>query len=397
MKKAFTIVELLVAMALLAILIAISGMVFSTAVKAYRTATAASEIAAKLSSVTERLDRDFQSIPAGTPIAIWLEYNSTTGNRYDQIQFFSAGDNFQSSKQWPHRNATNTATTDETLSGNTARIYYGHANQVRISGFTRTPYRSYNYSSYINPAEQATGTILSRRVHILEVVNSALLPFPANITYSATTPVTVDYTSAIFLPRFIPWYTTSLYGNDVFEYDDVSFSEWMNILSVSANMDRYLTTCLDNTVGRPGVDLTATDAQSLHMVLAQGIGSFSIQLAYTTEDMRLRSAPLDSDLNRPVFTEIRWWPSTDPDDDSTTSDSDFGSTGMNANLFGCYMQFPGTPTLSGWYTTSNCLSQTLWRFRSDYFPKAIKFTFTLYDSSGVFKDGKTFTHIVYLK
>jgi hypothetical protein len=27
---------------------------------------------------------------------------------------------------------------------------------------------------------------------------------------------------------------------------------------------------------------------------------------------------------------------------------------------------------------------------------ALKFTFTLYDSNGVFKDGKTFTHIVYL-
>jgi prepilin-type N-terminal cleavage/methylation domain-containing protein len=29
-------------------------------------------------------------------------------------------------------------------------------------------------------------------------------------------------------------------------------------------------------------------------------------------------------------------------------------------------------------------------------PKAIKFTFTLYDSRGVFKEGQTFTHIVYL-
>ena len=28
--------------------------------------------------------------------------------------------------------------------------------------------------------------------------------------------------------------------------------------------------------------------------------------------------------------------------------------------------------------------------------RALKFTFTLYDSRGIFKDGKTFTHIVYL-
>jgi hypothetical protein len=29
-------------------------------------------------------------------------------------------------------------------------------------------------------------------------------------------------------------------------------------------------------------------------------------------------------------------------------------------------------------------------------PQAIKFTFTLYDSQGIFREGKTFTHIVYL-
>ena len=32
----------------------------------------------------------------------------------------------------------------------------------------------------------------------------------------------------------------------------------------------------------------------------------------------------------------------------------------------------------------------------DYKPKAIKFTFTLYDSKGVFKGGKRFSHIVYI-
>ena len=31
-----------------------------------------------------------------------------------------------------------------------------------------------------------------------------------------------------------------------------------------------------------------------------------------------------------------------------------------------------------------------------YWPRALKFTFTLYDSRGVFKDGQTFTHIVYI-
>ena len=38
---------------------------------------------------------------------------------------------------------------------------------------------------------------------------------------------------------------------------------------------------------------------------------------------------------------------------------------------------------------------TLWTFWPT-FPKALKFTFVLRDSNGVFDDGKTFTHIVYL-
>jgi len=36
------------------------------------------------------------------------------------------------------------------------------------------------------------------------------------------------------------------------------------------------------------------------------------------------------------------------------------------------------------------------REQKDFVPKAFKFTFTLYDSKGVIKNGRTFTHIVYL-
>jgi prepilin-type N-terminal cleavage/methylation domain-containing protein len=49
------------------------------------------------------------------------------------------------------------------------------------------------------------------------------------------------------------------------------------------------------------------------------------------------------------------------------------------------------PSVSGFYEAlwTPLIPQELW-------PKAIKFTFTLYDSRGVFKDGQTFTHIVYI-
>jgi prepilin-type N-terminal cleavage/methylation domain-containing protein len=48
--------------------------------------------------------------------------------------------------------------------------------------------------------------------------------------------------------------------------------------------------------------------------------------------------------------------------------------------------FGGSSYKAAWQPT---ISADLW-------PRAIKFTFTLYDSKGVFKDGQTFTHIVYL-
>ncbi|MHC4525504.1 MAG: hypothetical protein ACYSU8_08220, partial [Planctomycetota bacterium] len=51
--------------------------------------------------------------------------------------------------------------------------------------------------------------------------------------------------------------------------------------------------------------------------------------------------------------------------------------------------FPGDETLQ------RCKTK-IGYFRQDFYPKALKFTFTLKDSNGLFVDGKTFTHIVYI-
>ena len=205
MKKAFTIIELLVATALLAMLIAISGMVFSTAVKAHRTANAAAEVAAKLFALTDQLNRDFQGLRKDMPAAIWFEYDSNTGKRYDQIQFFADG-TFSSSRQWG----------GASLEGNTARVYYGHANNVKIvksTSWQRTPDATRYYNSTYFTAkntpnfyrERGTKAILARRAHLQGQVNSALAQFPANITFVGTTPSTINYSAAIFQANFIPW------------------------------------------------------------------------------------------------------------------------------------------------------------------------------------------------
>ena len=61
MKKAFTITELLLAISLMVVLMATSGVVFKTAVTAHRTASATAEIARKLRGITDQLNADFQA------------------------------------------------------------------------------------------------------------------------------------------------------------------------------------------------------------------------------------------------------------------------------------------------------------------------------------------------
>jgi len=54
MRKAFTIVELLVAMGLFGMLLAASGVIFATAVNTHRTAEATAEITQNLAAITDQ-------------------------------------------------------------------------------------------------------------------------------------------------------------------------------------------------------------------------------------------------------------------------------------------------------------------------------------------------------
>ncbi|GAG60925.1 unnamed protein product, partial [marine sediment metagenome] len=50
------------------------------------------------------------------------------------------------------------------------------------------------------------------------------------------------------------------------------------------------------------------------------------------------------------------------------------------------------PIIPPTYYKASWTPETLKR----YWPKALKFTFTLYDSKGILEKSRTFTHIVYL-
>jgi len=94
-------------------------------------------------------------------------------------------------------------------------------------------------------------------------------------------------------------------------------------------------------IGRPDVDINSEESirESIPMFMAEGVDDFTIQFANGFD-------PVDGSLN--------WWPA-----DSEVNDNQIFE----------------------------------WAYLN---PHAIKFTFTLYDSRGVFPEGKTFTHIVYL-
>ena len=343
-KNAFTIVELLVAMSLLVMLLGLSGMVFKTTVSAHRAAGATIDVSRNLRAITEQLNTDLRGLRKDAPLAVWFERDPATGQRYDQIHFFADGD-FQTTKQYDD------GTADTTVYGNMARIYYGHAwiADTAETSVTEDYFDVLNFDGTVDRGSLA----LARRTHIL-TSNLNLAP-PFDLLNFNTT-------------------FTSL-KNDQYEYDLATLTDWNNLCQDTANCNHLIETCFGNyndyaLGGRPKIDYQ--DFETLHLLLSQGIIQMQIQFSY---------------LDLPT-QQIRWFPSVDPNGDGNLADSHFSGSAQ----FGYYYNMPAgvDPDMNGDGTPD-----TLWTFWPTL-PKALKFTFVLRDSNGVFDDGKTFTHIVYL-
>ena len=123
MKKGFTLIELIVAISLLAMVLFFSSTVFKVSIDSYRTAVANAEIMQKFRAITDQLNADFKSVqksPDYNKVSFEMA-KSDIGDgdmnvRNDRIILVSAG-NFQSSIQY----------NDKTVSGNVACIFYGLA------------------------------------------------------------------------------------------------------------------------------------------------------------------------------------------------------------------------------------------------------------------------------
>ncbi|MHC4676446.1 MAG: type II secretion system protein [Planctomycetota bacterium] len=384
MRRAFTIVELLAAMGLLGVLLAVSGVIFGAAVKAYRTAEATAQISRKLAAITDQLNSDFMGLrKEGEIFAIWVakpvdsEGNVVAYNapdiagyeRFDRIMFFADGD-FQSYREWfvdpcdPH---------SQVLSGNVARICYMLARDG---------------DDVSAEAQEPRNRILSRTQHIFTgetIVDEGGVPLPF--------PVLSPFDPCDFA-----------IDNFVFEYDTTTLQQWKNIalgykedmLSVISGVDVRGGTGI-------GTSVSTSDPATIHMLLCQGVGQFSVEGWY--------------DLQQ------RWVPYLEWDEDGQIVDTDFIVDGSDPTILherlvpGVLYPYrvlppePGDPPVPPWGVYLRWQGPPLWGSIPWYSPelvneanfnsipglgRALKFTFTLYDSQGIFEEGKTFTHIVYL-
>ena len=273
MKKAFTIIELLTAVGLLAMVITFAGLIFKVSIEGQRTASANAEIMGKLRAITDQLNADFKGQiwnPQGK-VRFHCDPNDV---RSDCIVFFANGD-FQSTRQYD----------DKTVVGNVASIFYGLADTAAI-----------------NPKEK----ILVRRQTII------------------TSDTSLD-----------PLDLDPLGGDPPGEYcNERSLSKL-----IADNFDA------NDVIGNPGLDPGNPD--DLVMYMAKGVDDFTIQYVGTDYD----------DFGNPLqdFEFNEWRPDNN---DIIVSSND-------------------------------------WKNKK-FAPLAFKFTFTLYDSRGILKGGRRFTHIVYL-
>ncbi len=358
MRKAFTLIELVVAVALLAMVMTFSAVIFKVSINSYRTATANAEIMQKLRAVTDQLNRDFRGIRKDAPLLIWFEQeNKNDPNRYDQIMFFANGD-FQSTQLYDDfTNDPNEKYGDRSVVGNVARIHYGQAESRDSSD---------NQLAHPQNMKFAEDRILARRRHILTADTDKFDEWPET---GATSFGTGE--------------------NEIYEHDSLPLAQWKS-LDADAYDDlggKIIKVCFYE---RPLVDIE--DASTFHKLMCEGVSSFAIQWAYWDD-----SGSKD---------ELRWFPSDDPDEDGSVNDSHFDSKDSQ-DQFGVYFNIPNPVEIFDWdaigdakieYDGSNS-------FPASFHPKAFKFTFRLCDSHGIIEEadsdgrvrkGRSFTHVVYL-
>ena len=339
-NKAFTLIELLVAIGILAIVLSFAGVIFRVSINAHRTAIANAEIMQKLRAITNQLNTDFKGLRKdGEIFVIWVAYPVLfPGDKDSNLDGYERFDRIMFFADGDFHSYK----ANPMVRGNVARICYMLARQggIRAQGYQR--------------AER----ILARTQHIL-----------------TSDPALVDFLDPNGFSD-AQWY---LWSNR-FEYDKISLDAWKmipwgdkaNILSAVTDIQVDI-----SSVGEQirGAIVEPADPNSIHMLLGEGVGEFEIQ---------------------GWNAQRGWVPEVDPDGDEDLTDSHFYMDDSIAVPGVLYPYFPyGAVAI-------NNISYPAEQVDEEHFSeipgfgRALKFTFTLYDSKGIIKQGRTFTHIVYL-
>ncbi len=338
-NKAFTLIELLVAIGILAIVMSFVSVIFKVSIGAHRTAIANAEIMQKLRAITDQLNTDFKGLRKdGEIFVVWVAKPLTAADykdndldgyeRFDRIMFFADGD-FQSYKP-------------PVVRGNVARICYMIAKKGNVSA----------------EGQDRTKRVLARNLHIL-TADPSLPDFPDFDSFSDT-----------------QWYE----WNNWDEYDKISLEAWKNISwqnkkdMLTATSDIQVDDSSVNMAVR-GVKVDPMDANSIHMLLCEGVSEFKIQGWYDAQQ--------------------QWIPEVDPDGDGDLADTHFFLNEPNKAPGVLYNSSRENIDIYNINYAGNQIDEAHFNAIPGL-GRALKFTFTLYDSRGIIENGMTFTHIVYL-
>jgi len=271
-KKAFTLIELVVAVGILAIVVSFAGTVFKVGINTQRAAAANAEIMRNLRAITAQLKADFAGLRKdGEIFVVWSAMPTSMlvdskayaddhdGHvRFDRIMFFANGD-FHSYSSY----------NGKIVRGNVARVSYMLAGSGGLKA-QQIPRRK---------------RILARTQHILT----------ADTDLADVNPV-ADWDS---------WHNR-------YEYDKYSLQQWTNIPwdQGQPNKSQMLTVITDVKADTGVADqlhigaiVDTNDSTSIHKLLCQGVGEFMVQ--GWSDQLQ------------------RWVPEVDPDGDGSLIDTDF--------------------------------------------------------------------------
>lgn len=288
MKKAFTLIETLVAVSMLAMVVAFASVIFKVGIESYRMAGANADVILKLRAITDQLDRDFQGFAKDGYLILHCELKNrkefeNSSDRYDfradRILYFTTGD-FQS---WfpPYTRS------------NIAQVYFGH--DIRSLNDVDLPVSKWRLA----------------RDNLL-LTQGATIPPPPQIV----------------------------------DYNNVSFAE------LKAKPLLYVQDA--NILLRTGVEVNIQNPDdSIRRLMCKDVGEIKI----------------DWTLNG-----YEWW-------------------GMGNPIGGAFADQKVEQI-----SDDEPIYWVGWRpdTEDEFRPKALRFTFTLYDPKGIFKAGRNFTHIVYI-